>query len=1207
MKKISLFSGLFLFTMFMSQAQTVSPVLINMKQLSDMELTLPKTKKPCQTCGEKEKDGGWKKLKDMQIPKDAIIKKQIISGLRPLTPNQPLSPSPAPNRTFLGHVDAGQSIPPDTHGAVGPNHVVTATNDFLIVHTKTGTVLTTVGINTFSGVSNTCDPYIQYDPESQRFFYVAIDCGGQNNNQMSILVSATSNPSGNWFRYSFTPNLPNGAFFLDHPYLGFDNRWLVVSGRKFPDATSFTGPVLFIFDKANLTGNGTLSFGTNAQAIEKTSSDGDSPLPVTAYGTNPNPNTFYILQNWNSATSTIRLSSITGNIPNATWNTTAAVFPSGGSSFTSSPGDIAEQAGEARKLATNDARISSGVMVNGKIWCAQHIGITATNVAVQWWQLNATAGASFGNILQRGRIGEGLANNYRWFPSIAVNSSEDVIIGYTVSTNISNVSSAYSFRTNQTPANTTLEENIYKVGLSTYYKTFGGTRARWGDYSHSAIDPVDESLWTIQEYADQRTGTGDNNSRFGVWWAQVAPVSSLEQRDAGISTIINPVAGLLCNTAITAAITIRNGGRDTLKSVSVGMLLDGLPIGTINNITGLNLTTFNNSGTITITPGFVPVPGVHTLKVYTKDPNGNTDLKTSNDTATVVFTIAGELTLPYAESFESAVFPPANGSGVINPNAGSVTWARSVSAGNPGNASIVMNGFNYTNTGQRDIYRTPVINAAILDSVVVNFNVAYKQFAGNADSLLLVYSPDCGVTWLRTGFAKGGAGLSSSTGTTTASFVPTASEWRAEKVVLKDFCKTNLQKIMIGFESYNDHGNNIYVDGIQITAFKSAQRNIVLNTIDGPSIALCTNSLTPAVSFSNAGNDTIRSLKINYQIDGGAITTFNWTGTLPKCSSTAQTLSSAVSTIGTHVLKLFTSEPNGLADQSNTNDTLTRTFTIYNTTPLATPVVEGFESAPIPTNNWGIQNLDGLKTWERRTEAAKTGIASLWINNPAVGNANNATDNFVSPIVANGAGIDSMFVSWDYAYQTGATFPGSSLLPQDTLEIFITQDCGVSFTSVWKKWGADLQTVAAPANTGAAPFVPNTATEWKTARVYLTPIVNRNIFQVYFSSKSNKQNNLWIDNVNISSKTLPQRLKNQGYLIYPNPFQNSFLVHHVQPPVQLQALQVFNSAGQLVWDKRFNGNAITEININLGNLSRGVYILKMLYANKTIVERIVKQ
>ncbi len=124
--------------------------------------------------------------------------------------------------------------------------------------------------------------------------------------------------------------------------------------------------------------------------------------------------------------------------------------------------------------------------------------------------------------------------------------------------------------------------------------------------------------------------------------------------------------------------------------------------------------------------------------------------------------------------------------------------------------------------------------------VIMNFNVAYKQFAGNSDSLLLVYSPDCGATWLPTGYAKGGAGLSTSTGTTTASFLPTGAEWRAEKVVLKDFCKNNLKQIMIGFQSYNDHGNNIYVDGIQITGFASAQRNIVLNT--------CISSTKPSAS-----------------------------------------------------------------------------------------------------------------------------------------------------------------------------------------------------------------------------------------------------------------------------------------------------------------------------------------------------------------------
>jgi hypothetical protein len=58
-------------------------------------------------------------------------------------------------------------------------------------------------------------------------------------------------------------------------------------------------------------------------------------------------------------------------------------------------------------------------------------------------------------------------------PGIAVNDFEDVIIGYTVSSNVSRVSSAYSFRSTATPLNTTDDEYIYKVGLSTYYKDFG--------------------------------------------------------------------------------------------------------------------------------------------------------------------------------------------------------------------------------------------------------------------------------------------------------------------------------------------------------------------------------------------------------------------------------------------------------------------------------------------------------------------------------------------------------------------------------------------------------------------------------------------------------------------------------------------------------------------------------------------------------------
>jgi len=1216
MKKFSLVLGLaFLFGQI-SLAQIVTPELINFTQLANFEKAHPELYKRCATCHEKENDAGWKDLyKDLPLPEGAIIKKQRQDNIkadeaaRPAIPAIPLSPSPAPTRSFLGHVDPGEGIPPDTHGAVGPSHVITATNDFLIVHNKTtGLEINRVSISNFTGIPTSCDPYIKYDPSSKRWFYTAINCDGNNGNPMVILVSLSSDPTAGWSKYSF---VPGSTYFLDHPYLGFNEKWFVVGGRKFPDG-SFAGPILFVFDKANLLAGSTLNFGVNAQRIEKTSTDGDAPLPVTVYGNNPSPGTFYILQSWNGGASAIRLSTVTGNIPNATWNSSTAVFPVGGSAWINQTGSVAEQVGEPRKLATNDDRISTGIMINGNIWCAHHIGISTNNVAVQWWKLNGSPGSNFGNVIQRGRIGAGLANNYRWFPGIAVNDFEDVIIGYTVSSNVSRVSSAYSFRSTATPLNATDDEYIYKVGLSTYYKDFGGTRARWGDYSHSALDPIDASIWTIQEYADQRLGTADNDSRYGVWWAQVTPASTLLKTDATIGAVFEPISGLLCKVPIVPTITIRNLGTDTLRRVQVGMMLDGVSLGSLNTINNLAVETFNSSSVFTLSPAFSVGSGVHVLKIFTINPNNTTDLRPYNDTTTINFTAAPGLILPYTEDFSSSTFPPANGSAIINPD-GSNTWERSTLAGRPGPASITVKCYDYGPgfDRARDIYRSPKINAAVLDSIGITFNVAYQQYPGYSDSLNVVYSPDCGITWYPAGYSKGGAVLSTVKGTNQNSFVPTnASQWRTERMVLKDLCAKKSGFLMIGFESVNDFGNNLYVDSINIVGYNSYARNAIVKSITQPLSAICSaTSYTPEITFGNAGLDTIKSLKIRYVLDGGTDTvTSSWMGTLAKCDSVTLNLSASNAAVGTHVLTVFTAAPNGLDDQSPVNDTLRKSFTVFSAVPTVTPIFEGFEDTKFPRDNWGVQNVNGGTTYERSTSAAKTGSASMKMNNPNSSNANGAVDYFITPIVSNSSGYDSVFVDFDLSYKPGPQYPGSTVFPLDTLEILATNDCGATFTSVWKKWGNELQTVNDPSYSNTDVFTPAAKGEWKPTRIYLTPFVGASNFQLYFTSKANRQNNLWIDNINITSLTLPQRLKDQGYLVYPNPFNNSFVIHHyaVDPPTSLKSVQVFNTAGQLVWQKEYNGNADRKIYVNLSNKANGLYILKLIYSNKTIVERIVK-
>lgn len=1199
MKKYAIHSiqSVFLFLFCSLVTGKVYSQKIKAEQFNFTELANREIAQPFQPQGEHETDGGWRYLKgNMPVPSGAKIMKQRLASVP--SPKTVETPSPIPLQNFLGYVDPLLTIPPDTHGAVGLNNVVTATNDFIIVHAKNGgAVLSKVTLSAFFNNPGMSDPYMQYDPYLNRYWISSISTTTVN--KVFIAVSQTPDPAGSWFRYSFTPSSVDGALLLDHPYLGLDNKILVITGRKFPGGTNFTGPILFIFNKDSLAAGNPISFGTNAQTIEKTAADGDVACPVTSLGLTSPASTFYILQDWNGSSSAIRLSTITGTLPTLTWNTSTAVFPTGGSPWSDAAlGNLAPQLGESRKIAVNDSRISSAEMINGKIWCAHHIGLPATgftHTAVQWWQLS-TAGA----VLQRGRIDDTAGLVSRYYPTIAVNASENVIIGYTISSPTTRINAAYSTRTPSTPLNTTDDEYIFHGGVSTYWKDYTSGRARWGDYSHCSVDPVTGDLWTIQQYADQRISSADNDSRYGVWWAEVSFFTY--NTDASLSNIIEPNSlSPYCTLPVNPKVTIRNVGSDTLKSVKIGLILDGVNIG-ITSLTGLSIPLYKSQDAA-ITLPLNPLPGSHTLQAYTFEPNGIADQRTSNDTSTVTFSILQTLALPNVEGFENPAFPPPGGWSLFNPDGG-ISWQRTTTASKSGVASMELNAFNYNISGSIDILKSPKILLNNVDSININFDVAYAQYnAASIDSLQIVYSTDCGATWLPTAYNKGGAGLVTNGGVfVTNSFVPSSLQWRNESVGFST-CNINVPYILIGIKSVNDFGNNIYIDNFAISKVNTKQSNAAVLSINKPFQTLCTPDFTPEVTIANYGFDTLKTLTINYQVDNGTIGTFNYTGALPKCNTQAVTINAVTSAPGSHVLTVFSTNPNGVPDQATGNDTARKTVTIAPT--LAAPVFEGFETTTFPPVNWNIQNPDGLLTWERTTTAAKTGAGSMVIRNFDYPVAN-TVDKFFSPVIKYDAVVDSFFVSFDYAYSQGMQYPGSTNLPLDTLEIQITQDCGQTFTTIWKKWGADLQTVGDPNFPNATKFIPN-SNQWKNVNIYLSQVIGTKDFQVYFVAKSNKQNNLYIDNINIYPKILPKRLKDLGYLLYPSPFRSTFIVRNYRVPTTLQTIGVYNSVGQLVWQKNLNGSGYTEMTVDLGTLAAGVYIVKLQYTEKTVMERIVKQ
>src|ERR1019366_735204 len=115
---------------------------------------------------------------------------------------------------------------------------------------------------------------------------------------------------------------------------------------------------------------------------------------------------------------------------------------------------------------------------------------------------------------------------------------------------------------------------------------------------------------------------------------------------------------------------------------------------------------------------------------------------------------------------------------------------------------------------------------------------------------------------------------------------------------------------------------NIYVDNFSITKLDTKQENASVLSINKPFGTLCTPDFTPEVTIANFGFDSLKTLTINYQVDNGSIGTFNYTGSLAKCNAQVVTLNTITSSPGEHVLTIFSTNPNGIADQFTANDTV---------------------------------------------------------------------------------------------------------------------------------------------------------------------------------------------------------------------------------------------------------------------------------------------
>lgn len=430
------------------------------------------------------------------------------------SPAAPTPDSPAPTASFLALGDNGRVIPPDTHGAVGPNHLMVTLNSQVRIQSKSGTPISTVSLATFWASLNTTDnfdPKVIYDHLAGRWIFTSCAQRRSANSSVLLAVSATSDPTGNWFLYK-TDGDSTDLLWVDYPNIGYNKDWIIVTENMFTIADdTFTKANVFVFNKSDFYANGpgtfTLLSTSNAFTL----------APATTF--DDTLSTMYLVEMFDQISGKLAISTVTGPVGSEVLTMNVAT-PVVGSPWSFGVGtNFAPQLGSSERIGNNDARMQSVVYRNGSIWCAHTVflpAISPTHTAIQWCQLTPS-----GMVQQSARIEDPSGQQFFAFPSIAVNRNNDVLIGYSRYSASQYASANYSFRAGDDSPDTLRPDTVLKAGEAPYYKTFGGTRNRWGDYSATVVDPVNDfDMWTIQEYAATPFGGAD---RWGTWWGRIAP------------------------------------------------------------------------------------------------------------------------------------------------------------------------------------------------------------------------------------------------------------------------------------------------------------------------------------------------------------------------------------------------------------------------------------------------------------------------------------------------------------------------------------------------------------------------------------------------------------------------------------------------------------------------------------------------------------
>lgn len=444
------------------------------------------------------------------------------------------------------------AFPPDTEAEVGPTQIIVHLNGRLRSFTK-GTSAVAPGADSVLNVDTdvffasvmtpppvgtvtfSTDPNIRYDRISNRWFLNMIDVTLNTTtgaiSSVNRVLLAVSDAASNgtitgstvWTFYQFAGD---AALFTDYQSFGVDASAIYIGANMFTIAGAFNSTKGFVIPKAPLlVGSPATVWAFSGLVATSTSAGPFSPRGVD----NPDPTntgvtaTGYFIGVDNATFNTLMLRRVTnpGSVgPAPTISANISVATPLTTRFPVLVPHLGNTGGTGGRLDALDDRLYSAMIRNGRLWTTHNIGVNNTGVAgatnnrnaARWYEIQNLSTTP--TVLQSGTLFDNNATNDAnqrnyWIPTIAVSGQGHAVLGSSIAGTNERIN---AFVTGRQSGDTlgTMREGPGGAALPGYTASAtaynppsdpGGPSRRWGDYSATVVDPLDDmTMYTFQEY-----------------------------------------------------------------------------------------------------------------------------------------------------------------------------------------------------------------------------------------------------------------------------------------------------------------------------------------------------------------------------------------------------------------------------------------------------------------------------------------------------------------------------------------------------------------------------------------------------------------------------------------------------------------------------------------------------------------------------------